>query len=102
MDKVIAPGVILYKDKFMLFLGTEMTMVCQGYLVNQRGAQALNAYAEPAYDFRNLYTVTMKTNIKTYERDARAIDAVYNVLTQWHEPGHQPFDAKYKLMPYRE
>lgn len=102
MDKVIAPGVILHREKFLMFLGAEITLGCQGYLVNQGGAKSLNAYAEPAYNIPNLYTVTMKTSTKAYIRDAQNIDTVYNVLQVWAEPGHQPFDAGYKLMPYRE
>lgn len=102
MDRVVAPNVILHDDKYLLFLGSDMTLVCQGYLTNQRGAKSLDAYAEPAFNVYNLYTITMQTSIKTYARDAQRIDMVYHVLSKWEEPGHQPFDAGYGPMPYRE
>jgi len=102
MDKVVAPGVLLHDSKFLLFLGSEMRIVCQGYLTNPSGAKSLNAYAEPAYNIHNLYTITMETNSKTYARDAQHIDTVYHVISEWKEPGHQPKDARYDLMPYRE
>jgi hypothetical protein len=98
---ILGNGVLVHDGKFLVYLTKPPTIVCQGYLTNRAAALSLQAYAEPT-DTYNLYTITMPTTAQSYKMDAKRIDEVYRVIDEWREPGHQPYDAKYDKMPYRE